>query len=322
MLTHPHLVQDNLLVKIPVFASNTKVREVIEHLTDKRHNFESVNYIYVTEDKKLVGVCSVKELLKTSVEMPLAKCAQTKLITTHPHATLERAAILAIQYGIKAVPVLDREGRFLGIVGTDTILHTLHREHTEDLLRMGGVEIVEQKHILEMATEKIAHLVRIRLPWLILGLLGGFVATFVVSRFEKILAQTVALAFFMPLVVYLSAAVGAQTQTIFIRASTVKKLSAAKYAGREVFVDVILGLVLAVLLGLYAFVFTRMGQLAFAISAALFIAVVFAGLIAVFIPWLLMRLKKDPALGAGPFGTVIQDILSLLVYFLVASVLL
>ncbi|MBI4135502.1 magnesium transporter [Candidatus Uhrbacteria bacterium] len=319
---HIRLVDEHLLNRVPIFSPTTKVREVVEHITDKRHDFESVNYIYLVDGKKLVGVCSVKELLKTPGDTPVLSIAQRKIITTHPHATLERAAILAIQHGIKAVPVQDREEIFLGVVGTDTILQTLHREHTEDLLRMGGVEIVEQKHILEMVTDRIGHLVRIRLPWLILGLLGGFVATFVVSRFEEVLSRTLALAFFMPLVVYMASAVGAQTQTIFIRASAIKKLSPAKYIGREIIVDIILGLALAAILGLYAIIFTRHTSLAFAVSIALFIAVVFAGVIAIFIPWLLMHLKKDPAIGAGPFGTVIQDILSLVVYFLVATALL
>ena len=319
--TH-HLAEHNLLTKVPTYAPDIRAREVVAHLMDKKHEFESITYIYVLEDKRLTGVLSVKELLRAHAEEKLRDLMVRKLITVHPHATLERAAITAIQHGIKSVPVVDRQDNLVGVVGTDTILHTLHREHTEDLLRMGGVQIVEQKHIMQMIGDRVGHLIRIRLPWLVVGLVGGFIATIVVSRFESILSETVALAFFMPLIVYMSAAVGAQTQTIFIRASAIKKLSAWNYAGRELLVDGALGIILAILLGLYAVIFTSHARLAFAISAALFIAVVFAGVIAVFIPWLLMRLRRDPALGAGPFGTVVQDILSLLVYFLVASALL
>lgn len=319
---HTRLVDEHLLTKVPIFLSTIKVREVIEHITDKRHDFESVNYIYLVDNKKLVGVCSVKELLKTTGDTTVSSIAQRKIITTHPHATLERAAILAIQHNIKAVPVVDREGVFLGVVGTDTILQTLHHEHTEDLLRIGGVEILEQKHILEMVSDKARKLIRIRLPWLVLGLFGGFITTFVVSSFEETIARTVALTFFMPLVVYMSAAVGAQTQTLFIRASAIKKMELSSYIVKEFFVDVILAIVLGVVLTGFAYFFTGQSMIALTVGLALIVSIILAGLVAIFIPWLLMHFKKDPAIGAGPFGTVIQDILSLMVYFLVAAVLL
>ena len=291
-------------------------------MTDKKHEFESISYVYVVEDGLLKGVVSIKELLREHVDTPISKIMNKELVTTHPGATLERAAILAIQHNIKAVPVQDRAGKFLGVVGTDTILHTLHREHTEDLLRIGGVEIVEQKHILGMLHDRVAHLIRIRLNWLVLGLFGGFVATFVVSRFEQALASTVALAFFMPLVIYMASAVGAQTQMLFIRASTIKKLALPGYVAKEFVVDLVLAVLLAVVLFVFASVFTMRADLAFAVAVAMAIAIVLAGLVAIFIPWLLIRFKRDPALGAGPFATVVQDILSLLVYFLVASALL
>ncbi|MBI2551924.1 magnesium transporter [Candidatus Uhrbacteria bacterium] len=316
------LVDQHLLTKVPTFAPTTKVREVVAHLTDKKHEFGSINYIYIVEDGVLKGVVSIKELLREHADTPISKITKHDFITIHPHATLERAAITAIQHGIKAVPVQDHAGKFLGIVGTDTILHTLHREHTEDLLRIGGVEIIEQKHILEMLHDKVAHLIRIRLNWLVLGLFGGFLATFVVSRFEEALARTVQLAFFMPLTVYMASAVGAQTQIIFIRASAIKKLSTAGYLAKEVIVDSVLAAFLSIILFGFAGFFTRRADLALAVAVAMAIAIVLAGLVAIFIPWLLIRFKRDPALGAGPFATVVQDILSLLVYFAVASALL
>ncbi len=320
---HTRLVDEHLLTKVPIFSSTIKTREVVDHITDKRHDFESVNYIYLVDNKKLVGVCSVKELLKTPGDTPVLSIAQRKIITTHPHATLERAAILAIQHGIKAVPVQDREEIFLGVVGTDTILQTLHREHTEDLLRMGGVEIVEQKHILEMLSDRIGHLLRIRTPWLVLGLFGGFIATAVTGLFENLLARTVTLAFFIPVIVYMSDAVGTQAQTLFIRVIALRKVSIGQYLIKEFAVDIMLGLLLGTIIAVFGLFWGKGGGIiAVVVGMAMAINVVIAGAVAILISWVLKATKRDPALGAGPFATVVQDILSLLVYFLVATALL
>lgn len=321
MLPH-RLVSKCLLTDVPTCTRSSKTGEVVAHLTDKRHDFKTVSYIYVLEDKKLIGVVSIKELLRAPADTPITKIMETKVISTHPTATLERAAITAIQHGIKVVPVVERDGIFMGVIGTDTILQTLHREHTEDLLRIGGIEVTEQKHILEMVGDKARHLISARTPWLVLGLIGGFVSTAIVSSFENLLSRNVALAFFMPLVVYMSSAVGMQTQTIFIRASTVKKIALPGYIFKELIVDGALAGILGTLLVIFAALFTNEIEFALAVGIALVIAIILAGLVAILIPCLLTRFKKDPAIGAGPFGTVIQDILSLLIYFFVASLLL
>lgn len=315
-------VDQHLLAAVPTAESNTHVREIVGHLTDKKHGFASIGYIYVVEEKKLVGVLSIKELLQAPADQKISELMARQLVTVHPQATIERAAITAIQHGIKAVPVVDHGGVFLGVVGTDTILHTLHHEHVEDLLKMGGIQITAQKHILEMLTDRISHLIRIRFPWLFVGLVGGFIATLVVRSFEQTLMEQVALAFFMPAIVYMASAVGAQTQTLFIRAEAIKKIGVARYIGREIIVDGILGILLALAMYVFTYVSSQQFEIALTVSLAMLLTIFSAGLVAVVIPWLLIRFKRDPAIGSGPFGTVIQDILSLVVYFLVASVLL
>lgn len=316
-------VDDHLLTRVPTATPETRVREVVSHLMDKKHAFESITYIYVVEGKQLMGVLSVKELLRAHADKKISDLMVRKLVTVHPHTTLERAAITAIQHGIKAVPVVDRNDAFLGIVGTDTILHTLHHEHVEDLLRLGGIQIVEQKHILEMLSDRVSHLLRIRISWLVIGLIGGLIATTIASLFEHLLTETVALAFFIPVILYMSAAVGTQAQTLFIRALAVKNISVGRYAIKELLVDCMLGVVLGALVAAFGLLWSKGGGVVPAIvGLSMAINVVVAGTVAILISWILHVGKRDPALGAGPFATVIQDILSLVVYFAVASVLL
>ncbi len=315
-------VDQHLLTAIPTFGPATLVREVIGHLTDKKHGFASVSYVYVLEANKLVGVLSVKELLQSHVDHKISEIMVKELVSVRPNSTLDHVASIAIAHGIKAVPVVDHEGVFLGVVGADTILHTLHHEHVEDLLKMGGIQIAEQKHILGMLTDRVSHLLRIRTPWLLLGLVGGIVATFIVSSFENALSQNLALAFFIPVIVYMSDAVGTQSQTLFIRALALQKLSLRKYLIKEFFVDVALGIILGLLIALFGVLWDAGGMVPFVVGIAMAINVVIAGAVAILISWILYRCKKDPAIGAGPFATVIQDILSLVVYFGVASFLL
>lgn len=325
-MTHSHstkLVDQHLLTAVPTVEPTSRVREVIGHLTDKKHGFASIGYVYVVEEKKLVGVLSIKELLQAHADQKISELMARQLITVHPQATLERAAITAIQHGIKAVPVVDHGGVFVGVVGTDTILHTLHREHVEDLLKMGGIQISAQKHILEMLTDRVGQLLRIRTPWLLLGLLGGSFATVVTGFFEQAIAAEVALAFFIPVIVYMSDAVGTQTQTLFIRALALRKISLSRYLLKELAVDIALGIMLGGLITGFSWFWSKGGSVvAIIVGLSMAINVVIAGAVAILISWILFRCKKDPAIGAGPFATVVQDILSLVVYFAVASVLL
>lgn len=311
-----------LLTAVPTAAPETPVREVIGHLTDKKHGFKSISYVYVLEEKRLVGVLSVKELLQSPVDKKMLEVMVAKPVTVHAHTTLDQVAITAIAHKIKAVPVVSREGIFLGAVGTDTILHTLHRDHVEDLLKIGGIQIVEQKHILGMLTDKVGHLLRIRTPWLLLGLVGGMIATLIVSFFEHALSKNLALAFFIPVIVYMSDAVGTQSQTLFIRVLAIQKLSLRRYLIKEFFTDVALGILLGLAIALFGAIWSGAGMIPFIVGIAMAINVVIAGAVAIIISWILYRCKKDPAVGAGPFATVVQDILSLVVYFAVASLLL
>lgn len=321
--SHHRLVENHLLSKVPIFAPDTRAREVVAHLTDKKHGFESVLYIYAVENKCLIGILSIKELLQAHADAKISDIMISKLVVVHAGATLERAAIVAIQNGIKAVPVVDHSGAFLGVIGADTILHTLHREHTEDLLRIGGIEIVEQKHILKMLSDKVTHLLRIRTPWLVLGMLGGFIATLVAGFFEQAIAKEAALVFFIPVIVYMSDAVGTQTQTLFIRALAVRKISLLRYLAKEIVVDIVLGLMLGLLIAGFGLFWQRGSAVVpLIVGLSMAINVVIAGVVAIIISWLLKVLKRDPAIGAGPFATVVQDILSLVVYFVVASLML
>lgn len=170
----------------------------------------------------------------------------------------------------------------------------------------------------ELVTARFFDLIRLRLPWLIVGLLGGAIASIIVSRFELSLRENVSLAFFIPIVAYMSDAIGTQTETIFIRALTDLKFNITRYVIREVILGATLGFILGVITGIFAYILSASSDIGFVVGLSLFLSMTVASGVACVTPLLLKAIKNDPAVGSGPFTTAIQDVVSLTIYFTVA----
>lgn len=162
---------------------------------------------------------------------------------------------------------------------------------------------------------------RDRLPWLLVGLLGSMLATFVVSRFEQALAARVAIAFFVPGLVYLADAIGTQTEAVAVRGLSFSNAPLRVLLAGELKAGLLIGLILGVLVLPAVWVVFSDLRLAVAVAFALFAAGGVATSIGLFLPWLLSQAGHDPAFGSGPVATIIQDVLSLLIYFTVICLL-
>ncbi len=173
----------------------------------------------------------------------------------------------------------------------------------------------------DAATETVEHLIQERVPWLFLGLLGGLCTTVLLSHAEQILKTDIRLAFFIPIIVYLSDAVGSQTESIYIRAVAQKKIRFFHYLIKELGVGFALGTIFGSLVGFFASHWLHSSSLGLTLGLTIFINLTLAPILAVIIPNLIRRNHNDPALGSGPVATVIQDLVSLLIYFMVASVI-
>ncbi|OGE75537.1 MAG: hypothetical protein A3C85_03585 [Candidatus Doudnabacteria bacterium RIFCSPHIGHO2_02_FULL_48_21] len=169
--------------------------------------------------------------------------------------------------------------------------------------------------------EPVGHLVEHRLPWLILGLLGGLVTSVIVSEFEQILAADVRLAFFIPIIVYMSDAVGTQTETIFVRHLKQTGKGFWRYLAKETLLGLSVGLIFGIIIGSFAAYWLSSAAIGLTVGLAMFINVALAPILATCVPELLYKEHTDPALGAGPLATIIQDLISLLIYFFVASLI-
>jgi magnesium transporter len=167
----------------------------------------------------------------------------------------------------------------------------------------------------------IGYLFRHRFPWLLLGLLGGIGVSVIVSGYEEILKQDIRLAFFIPVIVYMSDAVGTQTETIYVRGLVRKGTKFSTYLFKETMLGLGLGAVFGAALGSFAALWLQAPAIGLTVGIAMFVSVALAPLLALAIPFLIVRDHQDPAFGAGPFATIVQDLISMLIYFLVATLI-
>lgn len=174
----------------------------------------------------------------------------------------------------------------------------------------------------ELVKIKFFDLISVRFPWLLIGLGGGLVASILVSRFELSLRENIALAFFIPVVAYMSDAIGTQTETILIRALTNLHFNHTKYIFRELIVGAILGLLMGILTTIFAYFLSASLLVATVVGLSLLLSMTVATGLACLAPFILKSMGRDPAVASGPLTTALQDIVSLAIYFLVASLIL
>lgn len=268
----------------------------------------------VDDGGRLAGTVAAAELLTLPDEARLGAVANTAIPRLAALASPERVASEALHHGAAALPLVDAQGRPVGVVGAAALMNTLRREHVEDLHRLAGIarETGRAREALDAPPLRRA---RHRLPWLLVGLAGCALATFVVSRWEAALAQRPVLAFFVPALVYLADAIGTQSEAVAVRGLSLSHARLARLLGGELRTGGLIGLVLATIS--FAGVWAVFGDLALAVAVASALAV--AGLLAaalgLVLPWTLARLGFDPAYGSGPLATIVQDVATLAIYF-------
>lgn len=305
--------------KILQVHPGVKAGVVLELL--KTNTYDYTHHVFVTNnDNKFIGVIDINSLLKQNPDLLI-----DDLIEKCDDIGVSKSPGFAVNYalnrGIQFVPVADKNGIFIGILPPKTIVETLRREHVEDMHRMAGIKkeaVNASKAITEPPTRSVWH----RLPWLLVGLIGSFLATFIMSSYEETLNSNIALAFFIPGIVYLADAIGTQTETIVIRGLSLSWTSFKKILRREFITGFLIGLIL----GLISLPVIILGGFEPMIAVVVAISITVAGTlsttIGLLLPWLILRLGKDPAFGSGPLATIIQDVLSILVYLLVATTML
>lgn len=307
----------HLVERVPLARAEERVSSVLASLPGNR--FDCLEAIYILDgEKRLCGLVRLNELMDFPPEQKLREVMVLQPPRAYPDDDQEEVASLAVQYGLAAVPVVDRQERFLGVVPAQSLIAILRREHIEDLHRLTGIqrESSQARHALEDPPLRRS---RARLPWLLVGLAGSVLATFVVSRFEALLEAQVIVAFFVPGIVYLADAIGTQTEAIVVRGLSLQQNSLRNLLVGELWTGLLIGLALGGLS--FPLVWMTFGSFSLALAVALTILTAggVATSVGLLFPWVLDRLDRDPAFGSGPVATIVQDVLSLLIYFAIVQ---
>lgn len=312
------LARNHAEADVPVVDRDATQAAAIKMMCSRK--YASASHIAICRSGKLEGILRIEDLLAADPGTTVGTIMDPEPPLVSNGMDQEVAAWRAVQHGETSLAVVDGQGLFLGFIPPITLLRVLLSEHEEDLARLGGYlksTAIARASALEMLAKRFWH----RMPWLLIGLLGAFLSADIVGRFEGVLADRMLIAFFIPGIVYLADAVGTQTETVIVRGMSVG-VGLRQVVVLEVMTGFLIGLVIAVV-G-FLLLYWRWGQLdaALAIGLSIFAACSTASATAMVLPWLLTRLGLDPAYGSGPMATVIQDVLSILIYFTIASAIL
>jgi magnesium transporter len=303
---------------VPVARPDDTAATVLKAMQGK--SFECASVIAVCNTDRLAGLVTVERLLGAEPQTPVRRIMDAKPPKVAPGTDQEHAAWQAVQHGEPGLAVVDARGRFVGLIPPQRLLQVLLEEHDEDMARIGGY-LKRSAMARQASEEKVGARLWHRMPWLGLGLIGVLFSAFLLSASEARLSANLAVAFFLPGIVYLAAAVGNQTQTLAIRGLSVG-VGIRRVAGREALTGLLVGAVLGIVMCLVVLISQRDAALATAVGLAVVAASTAATLVAMALPWLLQRLGKDPAFGSGPVATIIQDLMSISIYLGAVTLLL
>jgi magnesium transporter len=298
---------------------NWNITTCVREMRAQAEYVTRVHSIYVVDDNDLLkGRLSLKDLLTSPNDAHIKDVYIPKVDYVGVHEKSEEIAKVMAKYDLEAIPVVDEMNRLVGRITIDDIVDVIREEADKDYQQMAGItQDVE-------ADDSILDLTRARLPWLVVGLIGGLGAAMIMGGFEDIISEHAILFFFTPLIAAMAGNVGVQSSAIIVQgiANDDIKGSIASRLSKEMLLALFNGIILAILL--FASTWFWKGHLlsALAISLSLIVVIVMAGLIGTFIPLFLNKRGIDPAVATGPFITTSNDIFGILIYFWMAKIIL
>jgi magnesium transporter len=316
---HVQTIAHYVVAEVPTAGPDERAAAVREHMAGRR--YDDASHVFVVSAGRLVGVADMADLLAAEGSRPVKELMKSNSCSVVAPATdREEAASLAIRLGISSLPVCDANGQFVGAVPADALMSILRDEHLEDLHHMAGI-LGKSEAAKEALTAPPHRRALYRLPWLLVGMAGSALATVMMARFEAALAVHIAVAFFIPGIVYLADAVGTQSEAVAVRGLSLTGGDLVPLLAGELGTGILIGATFGSLA--FPLVWLAFGSVALAatVGAALVVASSIATTVGFLLPCIFARLGYDPALGSGPVATVIQDILSLSIYFVVAAAL-
>jgi len=289
----------------------------------KRSTIEETLYsVYAIDPAgKLLGIVPLRDLLTSPRQIPLASIMKEPIATVFPDTDQEAAAQVVKKYDLSVLPVITKEGILVGRITADDIIDIIDEETSEDIYRMAGTD---EEELRVTSSFKIA---RIRLPWILICIIGSFLSALVISSFEMTLERVISLVAFIPMITATGGNVGLQSSSIVIRGLALGILKSSnlwKEVVKQIKVALWLGLACGAILAAIGFSWGDANPvlLGAVVGLSMFLAVTFSTLTGVMIPLTFHQLKIDPAIASGPLITTLNDVLGIALYLTSATIML
>lgn len=296
------------------------VGQAMAHIKKTGIHKETIYTCYITERRKLVGIVSAKDLMTTDDDVPIKDLMETEIISVYTHADQEQVAQLFTKYDLLALPVIDLDGRMVGIVTFDDAMDVMVDEATEDITKMAAINPSEKTYF---ETSVLQH-AKNRIPWLLILMFTSIITGTIITRYENAFAAIPLLVSFIPMLMDTGGNCGSQSATLIIRGIALDEIRFTdlfKVMFKEFRISLIVGAFLAVANGVRIFIQYHNPGLAVVIACSLMGTVIMAKLVGCILPLLAKKVNLDPAIMASPLITTLVDTFSILIYFNIATVL-
>lgn len=297
--------------------ANQTLHSAMQILKNEAPNAETIYYIYVIdEDKKLAGVISLRDLIINEPDTMVSEVMNERVYTVSVAEDQEEVARKMKDYNFLALPVIDFRGHLLGIITVDDIVDVIDEEASDDYSKLAAISDVDSNDRGPFSAAKK------RLPWLIILLFLGMFTASLIGRFEETLDKVAILAVFIPLIAGMAGNTGTQALAVAVRRIAVgdaEEQSTFRMILREAGTGLITGTICGIVVTLVVFVWQGDIFLGILVGISILATLTVATIAGAFIPLIMHRLKVDPAVASGPFITTINDIISILIYFGMAT---
>ena len=299
----------------------TTATEAIEIIRRRGEEAETVFYIYVTDPLgRLTGIVSLRKLILTQPDTQLKDIMSTNVVKVDIHTDQELVAQQVERYNILAIPVVDESDILVGIITVDDIIDVIREEATEDIFRMAGTDSMEIVY-----ADNIWKIARIRLPWLLITLLGGITTGYFMWVFKATLQTTLALVTFVPVITGMGGNVGTQSSLIIVRGLATGRVTMetiSRVIWREARIGILMGIACGLMVGIIALLWHQEPMVGAVVAVAMSTSMTVAATMGAFAPTFFHKLDIDPAIASGPFVTTSNDIIGILIYMGTATLFL
>lgn len=294
------------------------VAQAMAHIKETGIHKETIYTCYVTDQHRLLGIVSAKDLMTTADDVLIRDLMQTEIISVSTHTDKEEVAQLFTKYNFLALPVLDQDERLVGIVTFDDAMDVMVDEATEDITKMAAMSPSEKSYF---ETSVLAH-AKHRIAWLLILMFSATITGTIITRYENAFAAIPLLVSFIPMLMDTGGNCGSQSSTLIIRGIALGEIQFSdlfRVMFKEFRVSLIVGVALALANGIRILIMYKNAGLALVIGLSLVATIVISKLIGCVLPLIAKKLHMDPAIMASPLITTLVDTCSILIYFNIAT---